>query len=73
MIRRFYGNKKRVVAVAAISAVLIVSLIGFLQVGEVAEAAIFDPHPERAHHPDEQVCWDIVGKLDAYCGGDLKR
>ena len=45
MLKRFLGSKKRRVAVAVISAVLIVSLVGFWQTSEVAEAAILDPHP----------------------------
>ena len=42
MLKRFLGNKKRRVAV--ISVVLIVSLIGFWQTREVAEAAIITPY-----------------------------
>ena len=44
LIKRFFAGKKRLVAVAAISAVLIVSLIGFWQTSKVAEAAILTPY-----------------------------
>jgi hypothetical protein len=45
LIKRLLESKKRLVAVAAISAVLVVGLVGFLETRPVVEAALLDPHP----------------------------
>ena len=45
MNKKYLQRKKRLVAAAAITAILIVSLVGFMQTRQVVEAAMLDPHP----------------------------
>jgi hypothetical protein len=45
LVKKILGNRKRLVAVAAISAILVVGLVGFLETRPVVEAALLDPHP----------------------------
>ncbi len=45
VVREFYLSKKRQVGIAAMCVVLAVSLTGLWPMGQVAEAAILDPHP----------------------------
>ena len=45
MVKKFLETNKKKVIVITISAILIISLIGFLQTKNIVEAAVLDPNP----------------------------